>query len=134
MSTVFYTGQTDYIAKLNVLGDSITDNTVSATTAATTLNFQLGANHLVTISTASTTFTFSNVPTGPAGGYAYRAVIILRQDGTGSRTVTWPPAVKWPNATAPVLTTTANRYDVFELITFDSGTSWFGTTLGLNYT
>lgn len=39
----------------------------------------------------------------------------LIQDGTGSRTVTWPANIYWPGGVAPTLTTTANRWDVIVL-------------------
>ena len=32
-------------------------------------------------------------------------ILILVQDGTGSRTATWPATVKWPSGTAPTLST-----------------------------
>lgn len=52
--------------------------------------------------------------------------IKLTQDGTGSRTVTWWNTVKWPNGSAPTLTTTAGRSDWFCFIcTDDDGTPVF---------
>jgi hypothetical protein len=39
--------------------------------------------------------------------------IELTQDGTGSRTVTWPANITWVNSLAPVLTTTNGKKDVF---------------------
>lgn len=47
--------------------------------------------------------------------------IILKQDGTGSRTVTWWSGVSWSGAVAPTLTTTPNKRDVFTFITLSSG-------------
>ena len=37
----------------------------------------------------------------------------LLQDGTGSRTVTWFSTIKWAGGSAPTLTTTASKADVF---------------------
>jgi hypothetical protein len=53
------------------------------------------------------TFTFIN---GHKGG---RYVLIIKQDATGSRTVTWPASVHWPGDSPqpPTLTTTANKKD-----------------------
>lgn len=42
--------------------------------------------------------------------------ILLKQDGTGSRTVTWPANIIWTAATAPTLTTTAGDTDYVELM------------------
>src|SRR3989338_4314970 len=50
--------------------------------------------------TANCTFTFSNPP---ASGVTGSFTLILRQDGTGSRTATWPASVDWPGAIAPTL-------------------------------
>lgn len=54
------------------------------------------------------------------------------QDATGTRLMTWPATVKWAGATAPTLTTTAGRSDVFRF--YCDGTYMYGETVGLNYT
>lgn len=69
------------------------------------------------------TFTFSN----PKDGARY--MLIVKQDATGSRTVTWP-TVKWAGGTTPTLTTTANKYDIFTFV-YD-GTNYYGTA-SLNF-
>ncbi len=73
--------------------------------------------------TASCTLTF---PTATAG---HSFTLILRQDGTGSRTVTWPGTVKWGGGVAPTLTTTANAVDILGFFCSD-GTNWFGFVSG----
>ena len=78
--------------------------------------------------TGATTFTFANPP---ASGTVYTMSIKITQDGTGSRTVTWPTSIDWPGATAPTLTTDANGVDVFMFYTSDGGTNWQGFTAGL---
>lgn len=60
------------------------------------------------------TIAFSNPTIGQA------ILIRLVQDGTGSRTVTWP-TIKWPGGTAPTLTTTASKIDAFLIICTASG-------------
>jgi len=70
------------------------------------------------------TFTFTN---GQTGGYYIVQVI---QDGTGSRTVTWPASVDWPGGTVPTLTTAANGVDFIGFI-FD-GTNFFGVAQSLD--
>ena len=50
----------------------------------------------------------------PVEGQIYAIMVI--QDGTGSRTVTWPSTVKWAGGSAPTLTTTASRTDVIYFI------------------
>ena len=86
--------------------DAEYDNGNSST--ADTINWRLGNKQKSTL-TDDCTFTF----TEPVG--ACSLILKLVQDGTGSRTVTWPADVLWPNNTAPTLTTTATYVD---LITF----------------
>lgn len=81
--------------------------------------------HDVTLD-ANCTFTL----TAPDSARPYSMVIILRQDSTGARTVTWPSSVKWPSDVAPVLTTTASSVDVVSLFTVDGGTTWYGFVAG----
>jgi len=94
--------------------------------AAHTIDLTTGNVHDVTL-TANCTFTFSNPPaSGDAGSFT----LILRQDGTGSRAVTWPASVDWPAATAPKLTATASAVDILTFVTLDGGTTWFGMLAG----
>ena len=80
--------------------------------------------------TGNCTFTFSNpVATGDSSSFT----LILEQDGTGSRTATWPASVKWAAATAPTLTTTADKFDVLAFTTVDGGTRWFGFVAGQDF-
>lgn len=75
--------------------------------------------------TGNCTLTF---PTAAAGK---SFTVVLVQDGTGSRTVTWPGTVLWPGAATPVLTTTAAKRDVFSFLCAD-GTNWIGFTAAQN--
>lgn len=63
--------------------------------------------------TANTTFAFAN----PVAGE--KLVLLLTQDTVGSRTVTWPSNVVWPNAVAPTLSTSAGNVDIVGFI-YDS--------------
>lgn len=73
--------------------------------ASLTVNWNDGNTQLITL-TANCTLTFSN----PKDGGRY--LLLLEQDGTGSRTVTWPSSVKWKQGTAPTLTTTSAHVDL----------------------
>jgi hypothetical protein len=119
----------------NVLGTNpaITNPTVTnyvetaytaSTSTALTVSLANGTIQILTL-TANATIT---MPTAAAGK---SFIIILRQDATGSRTVTWT-TVNWPAATAPTITSTASKQDIFSF--FSDGTSWYGTTIGQNYT
>jgi hypothetical protein len=62
--------------------------------------------------------------------------VLLRviQDGTGSRTLSYPASVKWPNGTAPTLTTTANASDWLGFKCIDAATPvYHGFIVGQGY-
>ena len=80
--------------------------------------------------TGNCTYTFSNPP---ASGSAGAFTLIQNQDGTGSRTVTWPASVEWAGGSAPTITSTASSTDVFTFITTDGGTTWYGFTAGQEF-
>jgi len=67
------------------------------------------------------------MPTAAAGK---SFIIMLKQDATGSRTVTWS-TVSWPAATAPTITSTASKQDIYSF--FSDGTNWYGVTVGQNF-
>ena len=110
---------------LNPTVKNYTETTyVANTSTALTVSLTNGTIQVLTL-TANATIT---TPTAVAGK---SFVIILRQDATGSRSVTWS-TVNWPTATAPTITGTASKQDIFSF--FSDGTSWYGTTIGQNYT
>jgi hypothetical protein len=80
-----------------------------------------GANvtRIFTASGGNVTFTAWNNP--PPNGSLVTVIIV--QDGTGSRTVTWPASVKWSGGTAPTLTTTASKRDAFVFL-WDGSFYW----------
>lgn len=107
---------------------TVTNYTETAYTANTSTAITVSlANGTVQILTLTGNATI----TMPTAGAGKSFVIILRQDATGSRSVTWS-TVNWPSATAPTVTGTASKQDIFSF--FSDGTSWYGTTIGQNYT
>lgn len=73
-----------------------------------TINWNNGNVQKLTL-TANCTITLSN----PKNGGRY--LLILVQDATGGRSVTWPSSVKWPGGTAPTLSG-ASKVDVITLV------------------
>jgi hypothetical protein len=98
----------------------------STPTSTITLDLANGSVQIITLG-GNITYTF---PTPVAGK---SLTLIQKQDGTGSRTVTWPASVKWPAGTAPTITATASRADKFVFTAIDSS-SWLGSVAGQNYT
>ena len=98
-------------------------------TGTVSIDLNNGNVHSV-ILTGNATLTFDNpVATGDSSSFT----LIVKQDGTGSRTITWPGSVAWAAATAPTLTTTANKFDVLAFTTVDGGTRWFGFVAGQDF-
>ena len=86
---------------------------------ATLVNWQAGNKHKFTFGAQNETITFTN-PTNPS-----TVQMIIVQDATGSRTITWSGmTIKWHGGTAPTLTTTANGEDIVSFIW--DGTSYYG--------
>jgi hypothetical protein len=96
---------------------------VSLGGGAQNLDLSLGNLHRITL-TGNPTLSFTNPPPNSTLGVTF--TIFLLQDGTGTRTVTWPASVHWSDGITPTLTTTANRMDAVTLTTFDGGTTYFG--------
>ena len=92
--------------------------TVVDLAAANVFQFELGG---------SVTFAF----VGALPGRACSATLLLTQDATGSRAITWPSSVKWlPAGSVPAFTTTANTHTVIEMFTVDGGIIWFAGLAG----
>ena len=107
------------------INDGYIEEVVTANTAtAYTVSLIGGTLQILTL-TGNCTFTF---PT-PTAGQSF--TMFLKQDATGSRTVTWPATVKWPSSTAPTITSTASKGDKY-VFTAD-GTYWWGSNAGQAY-
>jgi len=91
---------------------------------AITLALTNGTVQIITL-TGNATITMPTAVSGKS------FTLLLKQDATGSRTVTWS-TVSWPGGTAPTITSTASKLDKYVFIS--DGTSWFGSTAGQNYT
>ena len=114
----------------NLLGvERISEISSSAAidTATLTLNLTGSTTFNVSLNAAITTFNILNPPTG-SGAFT----LVFTADGT-PRSVTWGSAVTWSGGTAPTLTSTANKRDVFTFLTLNSGTNWYGFTGGQNF-
>ena len=94
-------------------------NTVAAAGTTETLDGDDFNIHDITLD-ESVTFTFST------SAAVAQFTLILRQDGSGGNSVTWPASVKWHSATAPTILTSASAVHVLEFLTVDTGTTWRG--------
>ena len=88
-------------AKLNYTESTLTDQATVTWDASTqdVCKLTLGGNRTLAAPTNNTTGQFIS--------------ILVIQDGTGSRTLTWNAVFEFASDTAPTLTTTASKGDVF---------------------
>lgn len=77
-------------------------------------------NYFTKTISATSTFTFSNVPSS-------RAYMFALEVTHTSGTINWPASVKWPFDTPPTLTTGTTH--IFVFITDNGGTRWRGAAL-----
>lgn len=86
---------------------------VDATTI--TANLAQTNNFVVTLGGNRTLANATNITAGQSG------FVVVRQDGTGSRTLTFGTGWRFPGNTAPTLTTTASAVDLIVYTARDSG-------------
>ena len=73
----------------------------------------------------------------PSPARVHTFTLIVNSATAGS--ITWQSgttaygAIKWPSGTAPTLSTTANKLDVFSFLSTDWGTTWLGFNAGQNF-
>jgi hypothetical protein len=135
------TAGTDYVTPTGT--ETLTNKTLTtpAITNPTVTNYvetPYSANSSTAITLALTngtvqiiTLTGNATITMPTATSGKSFIMYLKQDATGSRTVTWS-TVKWAGGTAPTVTSTASKQDIFSF--FADGTNWYGVTVGQNYT
>jgi hypothetical protein len=125
--TIVARDTTDTLTNKTLTNPTVTNYVETRFTAnsstAITLNLANGTMQDITL-TGSPTIT---MPTAVAG----KSFILLLRSGSGSYAVTWT-TVKWPGGTAPTVTTTASRMDLYSF--FSDGTNWYGVTINQNYT
>lgn len=126
-ANVFATSPTLTTPTITGLNETKTAPTISSGVLA--LNCALGNVFHVSLNAAITSITFSNIP---ASNTAYGLTLAFTADGT-ARAVTWGAAIKWSNGTAPTLTSTLNKVDIFVLTTWDGGTTWYSMVGGQNF-
>ena len=102
---------------------TINFNATSLTDAAN-IAWNLESNQ-VSVITLTDNRTLDN-PTNMVDGATY--ILRVVQDATGSRTLAYGAAYKWPGGLAPVLSTTANAVDILTFVS--DGTNMYGVFQG----
>jgi len=126
--TVVGTTDTQALTNKTLTNPTVTNYVETPFTAnsstAITIALTNGTVQIITL-TGNATITMPTATSGKS------FIMFLKQDGTGSRTVTWS-TVKWAGGTAPTITSTASRQDIYSF--FADGTNWYGVVVAQNYT
>ena len=105
-------GATEFAAEVGFTQQETTGD------GTTTIDWSLGNKYKLTFGAQNETFTFT-APNNPCN-----LTLILIQDATGSRTVTWSTPVEWVGASAPTLSTGANDVDIVSF--YYDGSTYYG--------
>ena len=82
----------------------------------------------LTLTGSISSMSFSNIQ---ADGIVHMWTIVTVGNAT-AYTITWPAAVKWPGGTAPTVTTTNTKRDIYQFVTYDGGTNIYAIIVGQN--
>jgi hypothetical protein len=111
---------------------SYSETSVSAAIPGTfiyTVDLSQGTVFPITLDKNITSFQLQNIPTG-----VNSFLMLLTQDGTGNRTVTWTftgKIIKWSGG-IPTITSTASATDIYSFMSVD-GNTWYGSVAGKNF-
>lgn len=112
--------------KANLVACTESTNSITST-ATTSIDCSVANVVVMSLAASITSLLFTNIP---ASGKLITLTLFISQ--TGSFTITWPAAIKWPGGTAPTLSA-SGKVDVITLCTHNAGTTWYGFSSGLNY-
>jgi hypothetical protein len=104
---------------------------IAQISAGATLSLDRNNGEVQRLSLTATVTSFS-VSNWPASGTLGR--LILEIQNTGAFGISsWPSGTVWPAGTAPTITSGSGKKDVVILMTFDGGTTIYGTLVGADY-
>lgn len=122
----YYINPAGYSVVSTIKADRVIGGLVSGTSVSGPLNIDLSTSNFFKYTlSGSTSFTFINPPSNSSNTYQFSVMVV--QPSGGGAGVTWSSSPKWPGASAPPATTTANAVDVWTFFTTDGGTTYHGT-------
>lgn len=101
--------------------DRSTVTALSISSGVVNIDCSLGDYFTLSLTANVTSITFSNLP---ASGKGASIAVQIRQDATGSRTVTLPSSFKATGGSDTAVQSAANAYTLLTLTSFDQGTRW----------
>jgi hypothetical protein len=124
------TGGTLYAGAIN---EKVLSPTINVTTGIVDLDIGAATVFNITLTRSIVKFNLLNKPTSGV----VNATLILKQDSVGSRTVSWTfnggETIQWSQGAVPVMTTTANKTDIYSLFSPTFGASWYGFVGGISF-
>lgn len=124
-----FAGNTSFLGLINL--KTYIENTSAPAISANTLTLDLSNTTVFNVNLNSAVTTL-NITNAPATGNAVSGfVLIFTATGT-AYSVSWPAAVRWANGTAPTITSTNTKRDVYTFFTTDNGTSYNAFISGQN--
>lgn len=139
--------QAELDAKENSLGNPASDGQVLSSTAAGVRSWASVSSGLDVAITANTgtaytvnlangslfdlTLTGNCTFTFPTATLGTKFTLLLQQDATGSRTITWPISVRWANSVTPIINSIPYRTDIISFVA--EGSDWLGYVIGSSY-
>lgn len=106
-------------ATLRAYREYLTNTTI---TGNTTIDLGLSNYYRLRLA-ANANLTFSNAA---LAGNVSTVTLVLVQSANGGNVVTFTNTVNWSDSQTPVLTTTANKLDVLQIVTMDGGVRFIG--------
>jgi hypothetical protein len=105
----------------------------TAVSSAGVLNINLndGASQQTILTENISSLTFVNF--NPIATHSSTVTLKVQQDGVGNFGIVWPASIVWSGGTAPTVTLAADSIDLFGFTTYDAGITWFGFSLGADF-
>jgi hypothetical protein len=125
------------ILQETTISGSVTHKEGTVATAGTTLTLDLSTGSSFEVDMSS--FTTGNIDTltvlNKTDTNHNRSFLLQVTQHNQNRNFTWSSInnVKWPGGTAPTLTTTNDKKDIYSFTTWDNGTTWYARIIGQNY-
>lgn len=124
--------QRDFFIKNGiVINGGVTELSQNPTISSGTLTLDLSTGSIFTVNLSSSITTLNIINPSPTGSVSS---FCLNTVGTGTAIViSWPSGVKWPSGTAPTVTTTNGKQDLYTFFTLNNGNNYFGIISGQNF-
>ncbi|ELJ9647862.1 hypothetical protein RUM78_002282 [Enterobacter hormaechei] len=117
--------QANIDTKVTIVDDLLALNTLTGTSLEIDLSDSKTA-FTVTLSAGTTNFTIVNASGNTKNTQSFT---VAMKQGTGANKISWPDSILWSYGRVPVLTFTKDSTDVFQFVSYDGGSTWYGSLL-----